>query len=139
MDRLSGGPLKTCYAFENEPYKTYWDLTLTVVGLSEITSVGSPDVLVLDYRKEFIFLGQGVGDGDVAFWVFADAQSDLDCQPESPYLTSYSGVINSEGATNFFVTDQQYAGYTLKLCYKFGKGSPKLYPEFTLSLKAMGR
>ncbi|GMH77917.1 hypothetical protein TL16_g07583 [Triparma laevis f. inornata] len=138
VDRLSGGPLKTCYAFENEPYKTYWDLTLTVVGLSEITSVGSPDVLVLDYRKEFIFLGQGVGDGDVAFWVFADAQSDLDCQSESPYLTGYSGVINGEGATNFFVTDQQYAGYTLKLCYKFGKESPKLYPEFTLSLKAMG-
>ncbi|GMI12530.1 hypothetical protein TrVE_jg62 [Triparma verrucosa] len=138
VDRLSGGPLKTCYKFENEPYKTYWGLTLTVVGLSEITSVGSPDVLVLDYQKEFTFMGQGVDDGDIAFWVFSDARTDLDCQASSPYLTGYAGTINSDGATNFLITDRQYAGHTFLLCYKFGKESPKLYPEFTLSLKTMG-
>ena len=138
VDRLSGGPLKTCYSFFNEPYMTYWDMPVTVVGISEIRSVGSPSVLALDYNKEFQFVGMGVSDGDQAYWVTDDAQDDLDCTADSPLRIDLSGVVNSDGKATFYSADLSYAGQTYLLCYKFGRESPKIYPEFILSLKTLG-
>ena len=133
------GPLKLCYKFNDEPFMEYYDFPVTVTGVAEVVSVdGDSDVMVLDLEKRFGFLGNGVGEGDVATWVIESANSDDDCETDSIYFTGYSSVVDYTGNATFQVTDRSKVGETWKLCYKFGAEPYKLYNQFTVFVKTIG-
>ena len=143
IDRTSG-KLKLCYKFVNEPFMQYYNLPVTVVGLSSITTLeGDSDIIVLDYRKKFQFNGFGVAEGDLAFWVKEGATRDEHCLQNSDgkssiYLTPYTATVQSDLGGTFEISDPSYAGQSLILCYKFGLEEPKLYPEFSIKVKTLG-
>jgi len=145
IDRTSGGPLQLCYAFQNEPFMTYYDMLVTVTGIAEVRSdFGDPFVLVLDMVKDFNFVGFGVSSNDRAFWVKEDATTDEHCKSDSNYLTPFSSTVIAEDGVDWSVgtfnvpISSGYEGQTLKLCYTFNKENPKFYPDITLTLKGFG-
>lgn len=110
-------------AFDEEPYKAYDDLVLTVLGISEVRAQeGADNIIVIGALKRLNFTGGGaVEAGDQAVWV-SGAKVDSDCLIDV-FLGGPEGIVDSLFGADFFIPDEdgeEMAGRTWTLCYRFG-------------------
>ena len=142
-----------CYAHGQEPYKLYTSFRITSKQVYEVVpSAGSPTVAVVGALKTFSYIGTGNALGDIVKFVPYSSSSDLDCNLDSPYVTS-DGVSGGtvpdvsfslsagidgkyESSANIpilFLRFSEIASW--KLCYKFGSEPFKMYSEFAVDAK----
>ncbi|KAF1329722.1 hypothetical protein FI667_g5698, partial [Globisporangium splendens] len=149
-------PFAICYKFGSNPFKLYSNLGFTVKEILAITvNVGMPDMAVANYPKAWSFLGRGVTIGDQVRWINTDVVGGTallglnppDCTDPATRAKlapitgvalgaqedDYTRVIESPSAA-VFMFDEQNAGNTFCLCYKFGNEPYKVYPSISIQV-----
>ncbi|CAM9132571.1 unnamed protein product [Choristocarpus tenellus] len=132
-----GGPYAMCYSFDQEPYKLYKGILLSVVGITEVDAVqGNAYILVIGAPKVLTFAGgDAVEAGDEVMWA-SGAKVDADCTVDV-FRDGPTAVVSNGGVAEFFISNDTEglanSGKTWTLCYQFGIESLKVYPSFTLT------
>jgi len=137
-----GGPYVLCYKFENEPFMQYSDFYLLIQGVLDLdVEVGFTDTIVVGLEKYFYFSAPKVMSSDYLRFVSMEATSDADCMDEDYQTGPYDKVSASSDGTRgevaLTVSGNDNAGITWKLCYIFNTEGAKLYPNTTLTSRAL--